>query len=188
MSTRNALAVSLLLLFCAPADPAQKRSSPSFKSLYTDMKRDCRTLKGPEGAGERGDPAGTCEGFGGYRIFVSHSAWSAHYSVEKLGAPGESVALGTDYSGYGSKGEKVEWRTAKGLPFAVIMRVGKYKERADGENPYTDDNRDGSTLVVKGLKGWEHIDFEVDGATPNANARARLLADQNYSKGRPRAK
>jgi hypothetical protein len=146
------------------------------------MKRSCRLLPEPKGADSGGDPAGVCKGYGGYRIFISHSAWSAGFSVEKIKNRDESIQLGSDYSSYGARGEKVEWRLANGVPFAVIMRLGKYKERDDGENPYTDANRIGSTLVVKGLKGWEQIDFTVDGAASDANAKARELADQNYSK------
>ena len=187
MKAGNIIALSLLLA-CAGTARAQKSSKPIFKSLYTDMKSDCRTLEEPTGNTHGGDPAGACKGYGGYRIFISHSAWSASFSVEKLGNPDESITLGTDYPGYGEKGEKVEWRTANGKPFAVIMRVGKYKELGDGENPYTEGNRAGSVLVVKGLKGWENIDFEVDGATPNANARARVMVDEKYFKRRTRAK
>lgn len=158
----------------------QNPKAPAFTSVYTDMKRDCRTLPEPKGA-EGGDPAGVCKGYGGYRIFISHSAWSAHFSVESLKNKTESIDLGNDYSGYGARGEKVEWRMANGVPFAVIMRLNKYKERDDGENPYTAANRTGNILVVKGLKRWEHIDFKVDGAA-GANVKARELADQNYSR------
>ncbi len=160
----------------------QSAGVPTFTSRYTDMKRSCRLLPEPKGADSGGDPAGVCKGYGGYRIFISHSAWSAQFSVEKIKNKNESVELGSDYSSYGARGEKLEWRLANGVPFAVIMRLGKYKERDDGENPYTDANRIGSTLVVKGLKGWEHIDFTVDGAAADTNAKARELADQNYSK------
>lgn len=160
----------------------QSPKAPVFHSLYTDMKRDCRTLPEPKGAEEGGDPAGACKGHGGYRIVISHSAWSAHFAVESLNDKSESIDLGSDYSSYGARGEKVEWRAANGIPFAIIMRLGKYKERRDGENPYSAGNRTGSTLVVKGLKGWEYIDFKVDGAAAGANARARELADQNYSR------
>ena len=176
----------LLVLISAGTVLGQKNSEPKkpvFTSVYTDMKRDCKTLAEPKGAQTGGDPAGACKGYGGYRIFISHSAWAAGYSVESLKDPNESIVLGTDYSGYGAKGEKVEWRMANGKPFAVIMRIGKYKDMGDGENPYQAKNRTGSRLVIKGLKGYEQIDFEVDGATPNANQKARELADKNYRKG-----
>lgn len=165
-----------------PSLPKQNPKAPVFRSLYTNMKRDCRTLPEPKGTDPVGDPAGACKGYGGYRIFISHSASSAQFSVESLKNKSESIDLGNDYSSYGARGERVEWRMANGVPFAVIMRLGKYKERDDGENPYTARNRTGSTLVVKGLTGWEHIDFTVDGAAAGANLEARALADQNYSK------
>lgn len=152
-----------------------------FRSLYTDMKRDCRLLPEPKGADAGGDPAGVCKGYGGYRIFMSHSAWSAQFSVQGLKNIAESIDLGSDYGSYGARGEKIEWRTANGIPFAVIMRLGKYKERDDGENPYTTANRTGSMLIIKGLKGWEHINFTLAGGAGD-NLKARELADQGFSR------
>ena len=148
------------------------------------MKNDCKTLEEPPGTEEGGDPAGECKGYGGYKIFISHSAWAANYSVQNVKNPDESIELGPESSNYGAKGEKIEWRMVGDKPFAVIMRLGKYKESSDGENPFTDKNRTGSTLIVKGLKGWEHIDFTVDGAAPTANEKAREMADQNYVKNK----
>ena len=165
-----------------PALGSIKNSAATvFASLYTNMKRNCRLLPEPKGADSGGDPAGVCKGYGGYRIFISHSAWSAQFSVQSLKTVNQSIDLGSDYGSYGARGEKLEWRTANGIPFAVIMRLGKYKERDDGENPYTTANRIGSVLIIKGLKGWEHIDFKIDGG-PGDNLKARKLADQSYSK------
>ena len=59
------------------------------------------------------------------------------------------------------------------------MRVAKYGE-PDDENPYLG-KKIGEELIVKGLKGFENIDFTVDAKTPNANAKARELADNAYS-------
>jgi hypothetical protein len=73
---------------------------------------------------------------------------------------------------------KVEWRTANGKPFAMIMRIPTYGKAKEGEyfGPVN-----GEQLFVRGLKGF---DFEttVDAKTPNANARARELADAEYLK------
>jgi len=38
----------------------------------------------------------------------------------------------------------------------------------------------GEELIVQGLKGFEDIDFKVDAKTPNANVKARELADDAY--------
>ncbi|MBC7910891.1 MAG: hypothetical protein H7Y30_10355, partial [Pyrinomonadaceae bacterium] len=143
---------------------------------------DCKTLEEPAGVEEGGDPAGECKGYGGYKISIGYSAAAAHLAVENSKNPNESIELGTDYGSYGSKGEMVEWRMANDKPFAVIIRIGKYKNTDDPASYYADKNRTGSTLVIKGLKGWEHIDFKVDGATPKANEKAREMADQNFSK------
>ena len=46
------------------------------------------------------------------------------------------------------------------------------------------ENKAGESLLVKGLKGYERIDFEVAASTPGANGKARELADGAYMKGR----
>ncbi len=159
--------------------PAASATAQTFGSLYTDMKKQCKTA--PQAADDGGDPAGMCTGYGGYRLYKYHSAASVTVGVQRTKDGQDVVELGTDYGGYGARGEKIEWRTAGGKPFAVIMRVGKYRgEGADG-TMYSG-QRVGSTLVVRGLPGWEHISGEVDGAAPDANARARAIADAGYAR------
>ncbi len=46
------------------------------------------------------------------------------------------------------------------------------------------ENKTGESLVVKGLKGYERIDFEVDARASDANAKARELADKAFLKER----
>jgi hypothetical protein len=174
---------SLLLGLCLTSSvTAQMKSAAkaNFTSIYTDVKRDCKTLPVAKGAETGSDPETVCKDVGGYRIAIGYSAWGASLAAESLKNRNDTTVLGSDYGGYGAKGEKIEWRIANGKPFAVIMRIGKYKESNDSGNPFAEENRTGSILVVKGLKGWERIDFVVDGATTDANVKARLLADQNY--------
>lgn len=173
--------VVLLVLIGASAQSAQAQSK--FTSVYTDMKKDCKIIREPTSAQhESGDPASECKGFGGYRIFISHSAQAAGLSVENLKNPNENVFLGSDYGAYGDRNEKIEWRLRDGKPFAVIARFGKYKTGANDENPFDFNNRTGSTIVVKGLRGFEHIDFAIDGATVKANEKARQTADRAFKK------
>lgn len=153
---------------------------PAFTSVYTDMQRDCKFVQDPEAEAQGSDSSKMCKGFGGYRISVGYAAWSAAIAVERVNRPEEHVLLGEDYSGYGARGEKVEWRLADGKPFAVIIRFGTYGEPGGDGDPFA--NRTGSRLVVKGLKGWEHIASEVDGSTEGANEKARRVADENYSR------
>ena len=46
------------------------------------------------------------------------------------------------------------------------------------------ENKTGESLVVKGLKGFEEIEFEIDAKNPQANVKARQMADSGYAKSR----
>jgi hypothetical protein len=179
----KSLLLLLLTAFTAgiTAD-AQTTSGPKpvFTSVYTDLKKQCKALRETIST-EGGDPVARCTGYGGYRISMYYSATSATLSVQRVADGEDVVELGTDYGNYGSRGEKIEWRIAEGKPFAVIMRLWKYRgEGADG-TVYSG-QRVGSTLIVKGLPGWERINAEIDGSLPDANARARAAADEGWSK------
>ena len=149
----------------------------NFTSVYTDMRQDCKSLPEPPGTPEGVDPIVACKGYGDYRILISYSACTAGLEVESLKNPNDTISLGEDYGDGRGGGRKVEWRMANSKPFAVIIRFGKHK----GDD-FCAFERTDSKLVIKGLKDWEHIDFEIDGATPDANVKAREMADQNYSK------
>jgi hypothetical protein len=79
---------------------------------------------------------------------------------------------------------KIEWRLANGKPFAVIFRIDKARREVDPAEMWRPENKTGEYLLVNGLKGYEHIEFEVDARSPNANAQARDLADRAFMKGR----
>jgi len=115
-----------------------------------------------------------CKGPDGYYLDVSYSACSSSFSVVK----GEtSIQMAMQSVGFPQK--TVEWRLANGKPFAVILRVYEY-----GGNDLcaTSGKIIGSSLVVKGLKGFEHIDEEVDAkAKPSPNVKAREIADKGYA-------
>lgn len=151
---------------------------PAFASVYTDMKKQCRVMREVTST-EGSDPTARCTGYGGYRLAMYYSATSATVVVQRVADGADVLTLGTDYGSYGSRGEKVEWRTAEGKPFAVIMRVWKYAESTDG-NPYSG-RRTGSTLMVRGLPGWERISADIDGTSDDANARARAVADAGWA-------
>jgi hypothetical protein len=76
---------------------------------------------------------------------------------------------------------RIEWRLANGKPFAVIYRIVKSKTEQP-EEMWRPENRGGELLVIKGLKGYEHIDLELDAATPDANVKAREMADSAYAR------
>jgi hypothetical protein len=88
----------------------------------------------------------------------------------------ESISLGMQAINWTQK--TVEWRMANGKPFAIIMREYEY---AGNDQCATGGKITGESLIVRGLKGYE-IDETVDAKTPNANLKARELADKGYAK------
>jgi hypothetical protein len=156
----------------------------SFSSAYTDLKRECRAaFKLKKGEEPQDDMPLRCRGYGGYEVHIDYSAASSHLLLQPSGDKTvEGISLGTQPLDYDQK-RKIEWRLANGKPFAVIYRVDLSKG-AEPETMWTPENKMGESLMVKGLKGYEHISFEVGASTPNANAHARELADAAYIKGR----
>jgi hypothetical protein len=156
--------------------------APKFSSAYTDLKTQCKPTA--EGEAQGDDTPLRCEGYGGYEIRIDFSAASSHLRVQPTGDEAEdSIDLAAQPLNYDAK-RKIEWRLAGGKPFAVIFRVDKSRDGVDPAEMWRPENKTGESLLVKGLKGYEHIDFEVDARTPDANVKARDMADSAYSKGR----
>jgi len=157
---------------------AQKinQTAPKFSSRYTNLQKDCKTTPGDENGT---DGSGTCRGVGGYQIFIWYSAAAEMIAAERSNNTADSFLLDThDISSDYSK-IKIEWRMANGKPFAVIMRVFKYGDEKKNESDYWG-KKIGEELRVVGLKGFENINFSVDAKTPDANAKARELADNGF--------
>jgi hypothetical protein len=151
-------------------------SAPRFSSAYTSL-TNCGsgvTKREEREAEKRGqDIPSRCRGLDGYVIDISYSACASNISAQK-GRTRIPLAMQT----VGWKQKTVEWRLANGKPFAVIMRVYEY---GGDDLCATNGKTIGESLVVKGLKGYEHIDEEVKvKSTPNPNVKARELADKGY--------
>ncbi len=173
--------VSLALLLSVLAFPqpaANALRPPQFSSVYTDLNTQCKNAFKSVGEGQ--DMPLKCKGYGGYFIYIYYSAWASHIAINTSDNDG-SPALASQHLSYSEeKGRKVEWRMANGKPFAVILRISKYRESDGTDNPFDEKYKTGEALLVKGLKG-QNIDFEVDvKSTPNPNEKARQLADSNY--------
>lgn len=171
----------------ATATPAPSAAAgPAFTSAYTDLNKDCKAALKESEVGEGQDMPMRCKGYGGYFISIGYSAMASHLGVEKEGDENSLIGLVNQGISYSDEpGRKVEWRMADGKPFAVIVRVSSYdvpKAEEKADSPYQDKYKTGETLIVKGLKGYEHIDFTVDAMTPNANEKAREMADSNFAK------
>lgn len=157
-------------------------TAQKFSSAYTDLKTQCRSIA--EGEAQGDDTPLRCEGYGGYEVRIDFSAASSHLGVQPAGDRSEErIHLADQPLNYDAK-RKIEWRFADGKPFAVILRVDRPKEGLDPAEMWRPENKAGESLLVKGLKGFERIDFDVDARSPDANARARELADRAYAKGR----
>ena len=185
MCSTTACLVFVLLVFGVwpKTGSAQARG---FSSLYTDRKRDCRSgVKLKSGDEYGSDEPLRCKGYGGYEINIGYSASSSQFSINRIGKRDEDVVVSTmqpiDYD----LKRKVEWRLANGKPFAVIYRIDLTKgDSSDAIGMWSKENKTGESLVIKGLKGFEYIDFDVDAKMPNANQKAREMADAAYLKKR----
>ena len=173
--------LTTIFIFCSvlfiSSVEAQKtnQTATKFSSRYTNLRNDCKVTPGDENGT---DGSSDCRGAGGYRIFIWYSAAAEMIAAELPDRSG-NIMLDThdifsDYSRI-----KIEWRMANGKPFAVIMRVFKYGDEKKSEYDYWG-KKVGEELKVIGLKGFENIDFRVDAKTPDANVKARELADKGF--------
>ena len=158
MTARAALLVALAALAPVTAAAAQPVSS-----AYTDLDLDrCRTLEViPEGESVRQ----RCPGLGAIPLFVN--AGDGRFDVDAGVDNGEWESL----SSFNAPGQRVEWRLAGRRPFAIIYRL----RLTSPEQP------PGSTLIVEtiGRRGAPGCQVAtVDGALPDANLRARAIADR----------
>ena len=177
-SSPNASAGKFLAPFTRRMSLPARQAAPTFSSGYTALTK-CgsgMTKKEEKEAEEHGSDIPTrCKGYGGYDVYISYSACASNFSLDK---GDESIPLGMQAVDW--KQKTVEWRLANGKPFAVIMRVYEYK----GTNECAMAGKIvGESLIVKGLKGYEHIDGTVNvNGTANPNVKAREIADKGYAR------
>lgn len=157
MIRRVTLLCGLASLFPAAA-PAQPE-----RSVYTALDLDrCRTLEVIE---EGESVRRRCPGLGAIPLFVN--AGDGRFDVD-AGIDNERwESLGA----FNAPGPRIEWRLAGGRPFAIIYRL----RLTSPEQP------PGSALIVEtiGRPGRPGCQVAtVDGALPDANARARAIADR----------
>jgi hypothetical protein len=167
------IAAILCVALLAGSAFAQKARPVKFSSVYTNLDRDCRTIRGTDGQ----DDASDCRGIGGYRVYI-YSAAAAMFITVRTARGDEPVSIVTQDFDFDQNKVKVEWRLANGKPFAVIMRVARYADPTE-EGTYFG-KKIGEDLVVSGLKGFDEINFKIDARAPNANALARQAADKAY--------
>ena len=154
--------------------PLHRKAVLTFTSGYTNLNKSCKVFRGGDGQ----DDAALCTGLGGYKIRIYSSAAATHMVAEKpktdISIPVATVAIS-----FNENKTSVEWRMANGKPFAIIIRLPKYGDPTDAD-PYIG-KKIGEALVVIGLDGFtETVSGSIDAKTPNANVKARELADNAY--------
>lgn len=176
MKFRSILVLALAGLLFAANVPAQQKPAVKFTSVYTNLTRSCKTLRASHGS----DEGSLCRGAGNYQVRVYYSAAAAHVKAEVKGKDDQYVTLAMLGMDFDERKVTLEWRMANGKPFAVIMRVAIYGGPTS-DDPYFG-KVIGQKLTVNGLVGFEEkVTGEVDVKTPNANAKAREIADKAYA-------
>jgi hypothetical protein len=166
----------LLILACTGFVLSQgKAARPRFGSVYSNLTTNCRNWAGEGGS----DGYSICRGPGGYRIRVYYSAASVHYNAEIAKDETSNFPIAMLAIGFDDRKTRLEWRTANGKPFAVIMRTPTYADPIKEGEYYGPKN--GETLVIKGLKGVD-LDTSVAAKGLDANKTAREMADMAYLK------
>jgi hypothetical protein len=149
-----------------------------FASKYTNLGKQCQT---PKGQGDDGGHISTyCEGFDGYRVHIFDTAKSMEIAVESEDK-NQSIPIASQSLGFDINSKQVEWRFKDGKAFAIIMRTDQYRMDSSGLIRYPV-RKTGEFLVIKGLPGYEQIDYKINvRTTRNANEEARKRADEGYS-------
>lgn len=171
--------IILTIFLCSLAASGLNAQEIKFSSSYTDLAHDCRWTYKARELVEGQDNALTCKGYGKFKLYIYFSAMNTLLTIKKKDDP-EYSFLPAIYIPEHKKG-KVEWRMANNVPFAVIVRSKKLSE--------TDGSKEPETLQIRGLKGFESIDFSVETKdNAGANEKARALADEEYLKWKKQQK
>ena len=149
--------------------------TPSFAlaantSVYTTFDLD-KCSRVDQGNADQGDSGSwVCKGYGNLKIYFAEGDLRSLVAFGK--SPKNHCATAQTFGGFNSAGNTVEWRLNKGKPIATIQRW------TVSVNP-EDSSKTKSFLVITKLEPNDSCHMGVvEGAFPNANAKARELADQ----------
>jgi hypothetical protein len=141
-------------------------AAQTISSRYTmvDLRR-CRTLEViPEGESVRR----RCPGLAGISLYINEG--DGRFEIDAGIDDGRWESL----PAFNTVGERIEWRLSGGRPFAIIYRL-----RASS----SPDQAAASALIVERIGQGPRVPGcrlgLVDGALPDANIRARALADRH---------
>lgn len=159
---------TLLTLLCA--SPALAGYDSAYSEFDPENKSLCHLVSAAEPGDEAMSSGGyECKGFGGYVVSFAEGDLRSFVSFGKQA--GNHCAATQTFSGFNSVGKKIEWRLKDGKPIATILRWSVSYDPEDA-------TKQKSWLVVTKLEDNNscHMGY-VEGGFPQANDRARKLAD-----------
>lgn len=166
----------IFLLVAVATTVYAKDTSVSFSSSYTYLSKECKWAYSESELTEGQDNALVCKGYGKYQIYIYFSAMDSWLNI-RLKKNADTLILDSAIGGIDEKNGVVEWRTADGVPFAVIVRRREYSS-ADEDRKLLKES-----LVVRGLDQYSEISGSVTvEKNINANEKARKMADEGYNK------
>lgn len=142
-------------------------------SVYTSTKtKSCRTVKqSSQGAGYY---VGECAGVGGYKIQLLEDDIRQTINVITPARKKFELNFWAYFSRFSAVGEKVEWRTKKGVPVALIARFNVSQSDENNEND--------SYLMVSKIGKSASCVTDIVKPGPKQNETARELADAASAK------
>ena len=143
------------------------------KSVYTSTKTNsCRTIKqSSQGAGYY---VGECAGTGGYKIQLLEDDIRQSINIITPAKKKFELDFWGFFSRFSAVGEKIEWRTSKGVPVALIARFNVSNEQ--------DETKNDSYLIVSKIGRSSSCVTDIVNPGPRQNEKARELADAASSK------
>jgi hypothetical protein len=141
-----------------------------FSSRYLDTTSDCTCLE--KGLQEGQDCTQfKCKEMAGYHVHIKYDGSACDSGVLEIGRGSKELISIKEVP------PKLEWRFADDHPFAVIYRLKGPSKSCLTQGISTTGNE---TLVVAGLEKFHDISGQVKAKIPNANAKAREIADKGF--------
>jgi hypothetical protein len=143
-------------------------ASAQNQSIYTSTKTSaCRTIT--SNPNEGGSYEGECRGVGGYKVRLLEGDIRQTLDIITPAKKKFELDFWGFYGGFSSIGERLEWRTRRGVPVALIARFNV--ANAD------DSSKSTSYLMVSKIGSKQSCVTDIVPPQKNQNAEARRLAD-----------
>ena len=146
--------------------------SAQIKSVYTSTKTSaCRTIS--SNPDEAGSYEGECAGVGGYKVRVLEGDLRQSLDIISPTKKKSELKLWERFPSFSAVGEKLEWRTKAGVPYALIFRY--YVADPSG-------GKGSQYLFVTKLGKSSSCIVDVVDPMAKQNEKAREIADSSAGK------